>query len=180
MASGGDFRDPITTSPYGMHGRSFEVTLATIWRKVKGFEGGWQCIELRHKPKKGWCKSDDKNWKHWKVFRNFQPSVVGWIWKTKDSEEITVLSMAPSTALPRWMDGGAVCWDGRRTQFGGRTWLWVWTCWVLGPVRPLRGDARKAVEIRGSEETSVEEIEMWGCCAYGHARGYNVPGREGC
>jgi len=41
MAGGGDFQAPITASPYGMHGRSFEkVTLATIWRKVRGFEGG--------------------------------------------------------------------------------------------------------------------------------------------
>lgn len=49
-------------------------------------------------------------------------------------------------------------------------------------MRHLRGDAKKAVgvEIRGSEETFVEGIEMWECCVYSPAHGYDVPGREGC
>ena len=49
-------------------------------------------------------------------------------------------------------------------------------------MRHLRGDANKAagVEIRGSEATSVEEIEIGECCAYGHVCGYDVPGSEEC
>lgn len=49
-------------------------------------------------------------------------------------------------------------------------------------MRDPRGDAKKAagVEIRGSEETSVEGVAMWECCVYSPACGCDVPGREGC
>lgn len=119
MAGGRDFPEPTTASPCGMHGMGFEkVTVVAIWRisEDRGYKGGWQCIEPLQKPKKGWCKADDENWKCRKVFRNFQPLVMGWMWNMKDS-----YCFQHGSIIPRWMDGGAVCWDGKRTQFGERT-----------------------------------------------------------